>query len=393
MASVLLGWVLGAGLGHVQILVPLVHRLRAQGHDTVLAIWEPDRVRSYLQSEGVRAVPAPGPTISPDNKHLQRSFTSTLWTSGFSDADALYREVAGWDAIIDRVRPDVVLAETAPALQLACFGRVPTILVGTSFTVPPHHLEEFPTLFEGGRQFATSRQVLDVIAEVQRRRGREAPSTLPGLWGLPGSIYGVRELDLYRAVRPEHELGRPTSLDLRPIEVSATELRPNVFAYLTTRHRNLPTVLGVLGRSGVPVQAYCRGLDDAMRSLAADYGIELHDRPQDLASLLPGVSLVAHHGGLGTCQAALSLGRPQLLLPWHGEQRLHAEALTEIGCARFLHVPDQQFPGQLEELVPAVLRDLEALDRAALAAANTIHEREQQGAEDRVFELLEDVLA
>jgi hypothetical protein len=203
----------------------------------------------------------------------------------------------------------------------------------------------------------------------------------------------VRELDLYRADRPDHELGRPPSLDLCPVEVPAMRLQPNVFAYLTSRHRSLPTVLGALGRSGVPVQAYCRGLDPAMRSLATDYGIELHDQPQDLPTLLPRVSLVVHHGGLGTCQTALSLGRPQLLLPWHGEQRLHAEALEEIGCARFLHVSPDLFPAQLEELLPSVLRDLDPLDRAALAVANAIHEREQQSAEDRVLELLDEALA
>ena len=47
--------------------------------------------------------------------------------------------------------------------------------------------------------------------------------------------------------------------------------------------------------------------------------------------------LLIHHGGVGTCETLLGLGRPQLILPRHVEQRLNARVLVQDRIAKSLN--------------------------------------------------------
>ena len=54
-----------------------------------------------------------------------------------------------------------------------------------------------------------------------------------------------------------------------------------------------------------------------------------------------------HHGGIGTTELALAVGRPQLLLPRYPEQVLTALAVNALGGSAFLsgrHPPDHLSP-------------------------------------------------
>jgi len=48
------------------------------------------------------------------------------------------------------------------------------------------------------------------------------------------------------------------------------------------------------------------------------------------------VSAVLHHGGAGVTQAALAVGRPQVILPQYLEQELTGQALERLGVGRRL---------------------------------------------------------
>jgi UDP:flavonoid glycosyltransferase YjiC (YdhE family) len=45
------------------------------------------------------------------------------------------------------------------------------------------------------------------------------------------------------------------------------------------------------------------------------------------------VGVIIHHGGLGTTETAMALGRPQILVPRHGEQYMNAHNLGRLGIA------------------------------------------------------------
>ncbi|WP_296992950.1 glycosyltransferase [Thalassospira sp. UBA1131] len=49
--------------------------------------------------------------------------------------------------------------------------------------------------------------------------------------------------------------------------------------------------------------------------------------------LFPKVDLVIHHGGAGTCAAALRAGRPSIIIPFFGDQPFWAKRLHRLGVA------------------------------------------------------------
>jgi rhamnosyltransferase subunit B len=67
----------------------------------------------------------------------------------------------------------------------------------------------------------------------------------------------------------------------------------------------------------------------ALRAL----NVQVHEQPPSLPEVATRSSLIVHHGGIGTIEAFLALGRPQLLLPRHFEQSLNAANLLRLGSA------------------------------------------------------------
>src|SRR5262249_8381472 len=50
-----------------------------------------------------------------------------------------------------------------------------------------------------------------------------------------------------------------------------------------------------------------------------------------LAEVADRSSIMVHHGGIGTIEACLALGRPQVLVPRHLEQSLNCATLSVLG--------------------------------------------------------------
>ena len=130
------------------------------------------------------------------------NYADILAIKGFADADGLALLVGAWQGLIERSAHQVVIADFAPSLCLAAYGVVPTVVIGIGFAVPPAHGDEFPRI---GPRFGTIKppdQILEIVREVQRRRGRPAPATLPAL--LAGSarfVHTIDEIDAYKGMR------------------------------------------------------------------------------------------------------------------------------------------------------------------------------------------------
>jgi UDP:flavonoid glycosyltransferase YjiC (YdhE family) len=83
-------------------------------------------------------------------------------------------------------------------------------------------------------------------------------------------------------------------------------------------------------------EIFIRGMTDAVAKTLQRPGLVVHREAQPMHKVIARTSLVIHHGGNGTCCAALSGGRPQILLPTHMEARLSADAVVAAGCGRLL---------------------------------------------------------
>lgn len=55
-----------------------------------------------------------------------------------------------------------------------------------------------------------------------------------------------------------------------------------------------------------------------------------------LAAVLPGASVLVHHGGIGTCALALRAGVPQIIIPGIGDQWDQAKRVVRLGCGSYL---------------------------------------------------------
>ena len=86
------------------------------------------------------------------------------------------------------------------------------------------------------------------------------------------------------------------------------------------------------------------------------------------APLFPRCLCVVHHGGIGTMAEAMRAGRPQVVVPFFGDQPDHAARVSRLGVGRAVRLARWDVPRATEAL-RAVLADDVAERAAALAGA------------------------
>ena len=139
--KVLVVWELGANLGHLLRLRPVVQALKLRGHEVVMAVPEPDAARSLLDVAGVECIACP--MVWPRGVRGQRErevrcYADILAEYAFGDGPALARTLGEWAALLDVVRPDAMLIEFAPlALLVARLHRLPAVHVAIGWEAPP----------------------------------------------------------------------------------------------------------------------------------------------------------------------------------------------------------------------------------------------------------------
>ena len=335
--AVLLAWELGAGLGHLARLAPLAATFLAQGRRMHLA-FPPDAPLAWLRTRlptdwpgslTCSAVPRLRAAGSVVPTH---TLADVLAQIGFSDP-AVAEAARRWSRLLAKLRPDLVIADFAPLAALVARGRVPLLVVGNGYTVPPPG-GRLPPIAPWATDVppesrANEERVLAALGHAARGIGAEPPADLAALFhGDATHVCTLPQLDPYRPHRPTG-CRFPYTVEV-PAEPPDWASRPReAFVYLPPRHPSLAPVLAALARRGVAATAYAV---PAPAELPAPGAQALREMPS-LAALLPRVRLVVHHGGLGTAHAALLAGTPQLVLPERLEHRLTAQALWQLGVA------------------------------------------------------------
>jgi UDP:flavonoid glycosyltransferase YjiC (YdhE family) len=111
---------------------------------------------------------------------------------------------------------------------------------------------------------------------------------------------------------------------------------PSYFAYLDAEAPGVEVILAGLLRSGVPGQAFLKNLPLALQKKLKRPGLEIFSRPPLLSEVLNQAAVVIHHGGDGTGQHALAVGRPQLVFPVHVSQILIAQIIHGMGVGNYV---------------------------------------------------------
>ena len=365
MATVLLGWELGSGFGHVVPLVRLARDLAAQGHRPVLALKNLAQTWMAWRDLEFPVVPAPMFPPRPDpggRSFLARSFGDILAIRGYTAVEDLLPLVTAWDNLIAQVRPKLIVADFSPTLQLAASGAVPFVGCGLPLAQPPLEGDDFPVLTPHAAAVAPAEQLLATVQEVQRRRGRPVPERLTDIARTERFVNCFSHLDPYQAVRREPCFGPLDPLPPR----SPLPVQPSFFAYLNGDYPGTALGLAAMVRAGVPGQAFIRGVSAEGRHQVEQMGVQVHDRMVSLPELLPRISVVVHHGSLGLSHPALAAGRPQLLLPQHLEHMLTATRLEHLGVG--LKLTGRIGTSAVTLTMQRLVADLSFADRAQVIA-------------------------
>lgn len=385
MATILFAWELGGGLGHVGPMERLATALTGLGHKAVFAVKDVALSRQLL---GRRWPVFQAPMGASAARSLSSggagSYADILAVRGFADADELEPQLLTWMDLIDQLRPDLLIADHSPTALLACYGIVPSVIVGYGFYVPPHHLPALPTFRDGVAPVATERAILEAIRTVQARSNRPAPETLPKLFaGRHVHCYSVRELDPYAEFRAPGPFG---PIEDRP-GLHALPKPPALFAYLSggdPRSQDIATALAELSAfKRVPVHAYVRSANQILLRFLARSGVRIYDRPPPLAQVISDATAVLSHGGGGITHAALFAGRAQIVSPSHIEAHLTASRLQTLGAGA--GIDGRADAAGIRDLISHALSS-RALQDNAMDLASSVRARLPGGALEHLVE-------
>ncbi len=332
--TVLCAWELGSGLGHVAGLRLIAKRLTEQGFRIVFAAPDVVHPLALLKQDGFPLVQAP---IWPESLHdvnppfrSAGSYADILALHGYTNPDPLLAMVVAWQQLFTVVKPDLILADHCPTLCLAARERIPVILLGNGFALPPTETHEFPSLRPHIPPIAPQKHLLAVVHEVQKRLGQSALETLPRLLATHARfVCSFPELDPYAKVRQE-PLFAPVETLPEPTPLPES---PSAFAYIAPDDENIEAAMLALRSLNFPVSVYFRGPAGAYGPFLQSRGIHVYNEPPAFEKVIREASVILSHANHITAHAALTAGRPQVLLPLCLEMQLTAQALKTLGVA------------------------------------------------------------
>ncbi len=330
MATMLLAWELGEGLGHDQCLLRIGRALAAEGHRPVFALGNVTESWRQFQQESFPVLQAPYWNWWPGRRSFMAgSYADVLAVRGWEKVETLLPLVESWQRLIDYINPALIIADHAPTLCLAAYRRVPIVQVGAWFSLPPANAPTFPALVPGRPPVIAQEKLLAVVQEVQQLRKRPVPPALTDVFAATDRFpISFAELDPYQAVRQE-AVWQP--FDPLPSLAQEKAGLPSFFAYLRADNPSVEQWLCDAARTGIKGSAYLRGASAALKERLRQHGLAVADEPVPLSEALKQNTIILHHGGSTTANMAFAAGVPQLVFPQHLEQGLTANLLAKLG--------------------------------------------------------------
>jgi UDP:flavonoid glycosyltransferase YjiC (YdhE family) len=342
MATILMTWELGMGLGHLLPLRAVGVELVARGHKVVLASREIASLQGIFGGTGISFIPAPVYTRQGKVPYaITHSYAHILANIGFADEAALASLVAAWETVFDLVQPQLVVADHSPTALLALRGRdVPRVTIGTGFCCPP---DTFPLpfwWFEGTvpakeRIIEDEQKLLEGVNRVLCGCGKPKLERLGRLYALDDVVLGsYRELDTFGERKGGRYWGHwHVGSGVEPAWPAGDG--PKVFAYL----KSIPIVEEVLlslRMLDVQTLVLSGGISEAVQQKYAAPNLRFAENPYDMAAVAARCDLAILNAGHGTTCSMLLAGKPCLLLPIFAEQQLTSQAVERMGAGRWL---------------------------------------------------------
>ncbi len=367
MATILLANQWGGGAGHARKLRRIADGLAERGHHSIIAVPDLLNAAPILSDSGYRVLQGPVLRGRLLPRRPSASFADIMANQGFSDPQVLGAMADGWLALLDSLQPDLLVADYAPLLCLAARDRLPFVVIGVPFCLPPGGMPEFPVLNDRAKPQLPETALLANVNRWLARRQVQALPSLPAVHPAEDSFcFGVPELDPYRDQERVHPVVPLLPVTDTPLAAPTPGERTAVFAYLSARHKpGLDLLLGLAER-GLLVEACLRDFNRGVARRLARAGVLVHERHTNLHEALGRSHFYIHHGSEGAAVDGLFLGRPQLCLPIDLEKQLISAALEEMGVAEV--VQGKSLPENAVDRTVLLCADREKRHRAQAVA-------------------------
>ncbi len=333
MARVLIGWELGANRGHVHKINLIAKRLIADGHRVDLAFQQIDANGPDVDPRfGLWQAPVwPRLLIGQSQSYMTPSLSmgDILGRVGLDRPGALSSMIRGWDAILGAVRPDLVIADFAPALLMAARGRVRSATIGDGFTNPPASMARFPVLGDSALPTLDESELLDIADADLRAVGRTPLAALPGMFAADESLVtAFALLDPYAGARSGSACA--PIIDT-PIDCIANPDANELFVYFyRLAPADAPLWQG-LAESGRRVRIHFTDPSAQHLQTFRRLGLTFEPRPLPFARIVAQSRLALSHGGHGFVSSCLLTGLPQIVAWYDLEKKLAGQAVSRAG--------------------------------------------------------------
>jgi len=369
VATILFTWELGQGFGHLALLRPIGLELEARGHRIVVASQNVTTAHKALPAHWpvYQSILPPNWTKPPDAPKRTGSYAEILQARGLANADTAAAIINGWGRLFDLVQPDVLVAETSPMALAAALGRLPRVVLGNGFAMPPTHLPEFPPLTPSEAWQAPHEAAWSALEGALAATGRPALSALPQLYAADLRICAtLPPFDPYAEWRRDELYGL-----IEPLQPAAGNQQPGerIFAYLNGSYPQTDEVLTAIAGNASRFSLYVTDMPAGMNEQLRERGSVVYDSPADYAEVLPQAKAVMSHGNLRTSMSAMAVGRPQLLVPVAMERQLTADYVVSTGAGLILTGINR---GKLKKAIDRFVDDEQVAERAR-AASHELH--------------------
>ena len=357
MARILIGWELGAGLGHVLSMKAMGAALIARGHHVAFALQRVDAMPGGLPETSLLFQSPLWPRLSilaePVTLKPAVTLIDILARLGLDRPGCLTSMIRAWDGILAGFDPHITITDFAPALLIAAQGRMPTIATGPGFQVPPDDLDP-PARLGGAAPGYDEAEMLDLIDADLRDAGREAVPSLSGLFRCSRrAIASFAALDPYGRPAGPDFVAPGIGLWTAPAAVPGDE----VFVYVNGPLQRNDALWAGLGATGLPIRAHIPVPDKALHNHIASFGIMVERQPLPWPGIANRSRMAVTHGAHGSMCALMVAGMPQLAIPYDLEKRLHSEALARTGLGRLLADEQGLKPSTVTDAVLAMYGD------------------------------------
>ena len=299
MSNILIGYEWGLGMGHLARMLPIARALSARNHQVILFLYNPSECAKIIAREHLPVLPVMGMNVripelgTPPRFHSYSDVIASI--SGYYPEN-LFTATLSWKTIFDLYKPDLIVCDHSPNCCLAAFGRIPVVLMGDGFTLPPAHEPVFPVT-RGSSPVLDPARLHENMRIAQKMHGHRIPQTITEPFRTAARLFcTLPELDHYPLIRRDTVIGPPPNDLLEPAE-PPTE--PRWFAYLKAEFPATGKILESLCTVKFHGEVYISNLTPEWEEMLTRNNIVVHHDPPLMNEILPRVSVVLHHGGNG----------------------------------------------------------------------------------------------